>query len=157
MDGTPPFLVALAGWVVPGAGYWLIGQRGRAILVGVAILVLFFSGILFAGMRVIDVPGYDDHGQKVLMADRSGDWKLLAQPFASIVDKPWYVAQILTGPVSIICSKLSLDASRGPDPYPKVKSRLGEIGTLYTAIAGMLNLLAIIDAGHRAQNEGEQA
>jgi hypothetical protein len=36
------------------------------------------------------------------------------------------------------------------DAYPAAKSRLGEIGTLYTAIAGMLNLLAIIDASHRA-------
>ena len=32
----------------------------------------------------------------------------------------------------------------------KSHSRLWEIGTLYTAVAGMLNLLAIIDSSHRA-------
>ena len=33
---------------------------------------------------------------------------------------------------------------------PKTHSRIAEIGTLYTAIAGMLNLLAIIDSASRA-------
>jgi hypothetical protein len=32
----------------------------------------------------------------------------------------------------------------------ETKARLAEIGTLYTAVAGMLNLLTIIDASHRA-------
>jgi hypothetical protein len=32
----------------------------------------------------------------------------------------------------------------------EAKARLAEIGTLYTAVAGMLNLLTIIDASHRA-------
>jgi hypothetical protein len=32
----------------------------------------------------------------------------------------------------------------------EAKARLAEIGTLYTAVAGMLNLLTIIDAAHRA-------
>jgi hypothetical protein len=34
----PPPLVALAGWLLPGAGYWLIGQKVRAVTVGVTIL-----------------------------------------------------------------------------------------------------------------------
>ena len=57
----------------------------------------------------------------------------------------------------MIASKLSIEAGQGTNPYPKVKARIGEIGTLYTAIAGMLNLLAMIDAGHRAQHQKEPA
>jgi hypothetical protein len=41
---------------------------------------------------------------------------------------------------------------------PKSHARLAEIGTLYTAVAGMLNLLAIIDSSYRASQEhGENA
>src|SRR5688572_33454564 len=61
---SPP-LVALAGWLVPGAGYWLIGERGRAVVVGVTIVALFVLGIFFAGIRVVEVPGYDESGARV--------------------------------------------------------------------------------------------
>ncbi|HEY1685507.1 MAG TPA: DUF6677 family protein [Tepidisphaeraceae bacterium] len=149
---SSPFAVVVVGWLIPGAGYWLLGQRARAMVVGIAVIVLFLLGILIGGMRVIDVPGFNDHGQKALV-DRTDTWVLYGNFTGTIVDKPWYVAQILTGPVTLICSKLSVDASQGDNPYPKVKARIGEIGTLYTAIAGMLNLLAMIDAGHRAQKE----
>ena len=48
-----------------------------------------------------------------------------------------------------------MSASRvGPDGAPprgrEVHARVNEIAVLYTAVAGMLNLLAIIDAAHRA-------
>ncbi|HWB55198.1 MAG TPA: DUF6677 family protein [Tepidisphaeraceae bacterium] len=156
MKGVPPFLVVFVSWLFPGAGYWLMGQRGRAAVVGTSILILFLGGVLLAGIRVIDVPGYNDHGEKA-MVDHTQDWMLTSHPFAAIFDKPWYVGQILAGPVTLICSKISIDAAQGENPYPKVKARIGEIGTLYTAIAGMLNLLAMIDAGHRAQRQGEPA
>jgi len=38
---------------------------------------------------------------------------------------------------------------------PQSHSRSWEIGTLYTAVAGMLNLLVIIDSAHRA-GQGKQ-
>jgi hypothetical protein len=155
MRSSPPFLVAFVGWLLPGAGYALIGQTARGIVVGAAILILFFGGILVAGIRVIDVPGFDDHGDKALVA-RTNYWVLVASPQSAIVDKPWYVGQILAGPVTIIASQLSINAAKGDNPYPKVKARIGEIGTLYTAIAGMLNLLAMIDAGHRAQHQKKE-
>jgi Family of unknown function (DUF6677) len=130
-----------------------MGQRSRGIVVGAAILVLFLGGILLAGIRVIDVPGYTDHGQKALV-DHTDQWTLTTHPLDAIIDKPWYVGQILAGPLTLIGSELSIDAAHGDNPYPKVKARVGEIGTLYTAVAGMLNLLAMIDAGHRAQHKG---
>jgi len=35
-------------------------------------------------------------------------------------------------------------------------ARVYEIGVLYTAVAGMLNLMAIIDSAYRASNEGDR-
>jgi hypothetical protein len=161
MDETAksPSLVALAGWMVPGLGYLLIGEKTRGLIVGVTIIILFMSGILIAGVRVIDVPGYDEQGKAIEIRTGPGpndeQWILFSKPLMEIANKPWYVAQVLAGPLNLIVSKVSIDASKPPSPaaaspYPKVKARLGEIGTLYTAIAGMLNLLAMMDAAHRA-------
>ena len=40
-----PAIVAVAGWFVPGAGYWLLGQFARGTTIGVTIVVLFVLGI----------------------------------------------------------------------------------------------------------------
>jgi hypothetical protein len=149
-----PAVVALAGWLLPGLGYWLLGERARAIVVGVTTLLLFAGGILIAGVRVIEVPGYDDRGNKILVQTGPGEreWNLFTFNGVKneIGNKPWYVGQILMGPVNLMCSAWSIAASDPQLDYPKVKARLGEIGTLYTAVAGMLNLLAMIDSAYKA-------
>lgn len=143
----PPVpLVALAGWLVPGLGYLLMGQRQRALFSGVSIVVIFVLGVLIAGVRCVDVPGFADNGQ-LKRAVRSGEPAIQAAPFRQIVDKPWYIPQILAGPLTVGASVWSVNVS---DSYPKATARLWDIGTLYTAVAGMLNLLVIIDSAHRA-------
>lgn len=143
----PPVpIVALAGWCVPGLGYLLIGQQARALFSGVAIIAIFFFGILIAGVRCVDVPGFAADGT-LKRAVRTGEPSITAAPFKAIVDKPWYIPQILAGPLTIGASVWSVDIA---GTYPKATARLWDIGTLYTAVAGMLNLLVIIDAAHRA-------
>jgi hypothetical protein len=137
----PPPLVAVAGWVLPGSGYWLIGQRGRADAIGLTILALFIFGVLIGGIRVVEAP------------DLAGPGTFLAR----ILQKPWFLGQVLTGPIGIIAAWLSSAAAHS-EAYKLVqaKARLAEIGTLYTAVAGMLNLLAIIDSSHRSANHGNR-
>lgn len=175
-----PPLVALAAWILPGAGYLLIGQYVRGLVIGVTIIALFLAGIFIAGIRVIDVPGYDNlgfevrlrNGQKIDPWDRAfynGDLALTSRPLGEIINKPWYVGQILTGPICLIASKFSINAARPANPtaaatnpaarVSKVAAshaRIAEIGSLYTAIAGMLNLLAMIDAASRAGESDEE-
>jgi len=131
-SSVPAPVVALATWIVPGSGYWLIGQRGRALTVGITIIILFVLGMLIGGVRVVDVPN-----------------GVLSSPLNAVSQKPWFVGQILAGPMTIICSSIGHD-----DAYFASHSRVNEIGTLYTAVAGMLNLLAIIDASYRAGHNG---
>src|SRR5947209_2985556 len=52
-----PIVAAIASWIIPGAGYWLIGQRARALAVGITVIVLFVLGLLIGGIRVLEVPG----------------------------------------------------------------------------------------------------
>ena len=174
----PVAVVALASWLTPGLGYWLIGQRGRALASGITIVVLFVVGLLIGGVRLVEVPGWGDHGQKLVL--RSGgrvaeqdppaeggaaageeNWVLTSDPMYEIRNKPWFVAQVLAGPIDLAAAWGSIRASRpGPDGSPigaRSHSRTNELGVLYTAVAGMLNLLVIIDAAHRANRANVEA
>jgi hypothetical protein len=134
LNSSPP-VVALAGWVLPGLGYWLIGQRGRALACGVTILIVFFGGILIAGVRVVQAPDMNGPGNT----------------FQRVLQRPWFIGQVLTGPMGITAAMISDKLAASPTYRDiETKARLAEIGTLYTAVAGMLNLLTIIDASHRA-------
>lgn len=79
--------------------------------------------------------------------------------------RPWYLGQALIAPS--IPVKYTYDKVRarsgGSDPSPYDESiayepaygRPAEIGTLYTALAGLLNLLAIIDIAYREPRSTE--
>jgi hypothetical protein len=148
----PAPLIALCGWLVPGSGYWLIGQRTRAIISGSVILLTFLAGILIGGIRVIDVPGYDPAGQpKMVRFARDSDntvWALKYDFKGEVLNKPWYIAQTLMGPTNVVATYASLKAADAG--HRMSTARVFDIGTLYTAVAGMLNLLVIMDATYRA-------
>jgi hypothetical protein len=167
-NAPPPPVVALASWLLPGLGYLLLGQRKRAFTVGVTILLLLLLGLLIGGVRVMEVPGYGDDGRPVMLDSygrhtshpgASAVWALRATPMAELRDKPWSIPQVLTGPAALGSMAWSVWAARPEDgsltsAEPRAAtshSRVNEIGVLYTAVAGMLNLLAIIDAASRAE------
>jgi hypothetical protein len=188
-SSVSPILVAVCAWLVPGGGYFLIGQRVRAVTVCVAIVTLFLSGIVIGGIRIMDPPGWGQYGYMDQLvqpydkmrqelsqdytrvepssAEQAGDPRgddhdqaagpaLLRQPIAELGDKPWYVGQILCGPITLAASAISVNAARPTasapmqEGWPSSHSRSWEIGALYTAVAGMLNLLVIIDSASRA-------
>ena len=191
---SPP-LVAVAGWLLPGAGYWLIGERARGLTVGVTIIVLFLMGMLIGGVRAIQVPGYGDNGKPLYAwieyREKSGmrpqptgvvkvtedepDGKYLQGPrvagdvstfLREVGNKPWSICQVMAGPIAFAGGAWSVSASRPVEEEGKVvvpaagvasHSRVNEIAVLYTAVAGMLNLMVIIDAAARAGHLAEVA
>jgi len=142
-------IVAIAGWLLPGSGYWLLGQRSRALATGITVIAIYLAGLLVGGVRVIEVPGYDEFGQHVNVRVAGGGptWILQVAPLQEIKAKPWSIAQILAGPLGIVSGYASVASA---DVAKVSHTPVNEAGTLYTAVAGMLNLLAIIDAAHRA-------
>jgi hypothetical protein len=134
----PPPLVALAAWLLPGSGYFLIGQRTRGMVIGLTVIAMFLLGLLIAGVGVVDAPDFSGPG---------GGW------VGRVLQKPWFIGQTLMGPIGLAAAWI--DHNLDPQ-HRAATARLGEIGTLYTAVAGMLNLLAIIDASHRAGNRGRR-
>jgi len=119
-----PVAALVLGWILPGAGHAYAGRWGKAVLFFLCITGLLAAGLVVGGGTVLlyQVPGH-----------AAGNHVRL-----------WYAAQFCAGgpavaltPVSqYIASQRSIDWA---DP-------LHEMGTLYTAVAGFLNLLVMMDA-----------
>jgi len=162
---SPP-VVALASWLVPGAGYLLLGQRARGVTIGLTVVILFALGLLIGGVRALEVPGYDEHGSAIRLNERGykvhpddtgyarATSVMRRGALSEVRAKPWCIPQALNGPLALAAAAWSVwasDDSGGRDPPGALShARVNEIGVLYTAVAGMLNLLAIIDASYRA-------
>jgi len=120
------FASAVAAWLVPGLGHWLIGQKRRALILCLSIGLLWVGGGFIGGIGVFDRK---------------------AHPI-------WFAGQVLIAP-SILVEKwhVSLQGVDVSPPMPDAATiayqpsyaNIHEQGVLYTALAGMLNLLAIMD------------
>ncbi len=109
-------IVGLAGWALPGAGYYLLNEKKRAIIISTTVILTFLIGIYIGSMGVID----------------------------PITSKGWYAAQILVSPVVMVIGHYTAGGG-----YP-VYGKPNEIGQIYTSIAGLLNLLCIVNAVYMA-------
>ena len=109
-------IVGLLGWVVPGAGHFVIKERKRSVIIFVTITLTFLIGVYIGSIGIVD-------------------------PVAS---KICYSGQILTSPAVAL---LGYQSRGGGFP---VYGKPSEIGQIYTGIAGLLNLLCIINAVYMA-------
>jgi hypothetical protein len=162
-----PLVVALAGWTLPGLGYLLIGQRARGVTVGVTVVTLFVMGLLIGGVRSLEVPTAErEDAQRERLANPSRAVQPRPRLLDELRNKPWSIAQVMNGPIGIAAGFASIWAGTpkpveviGPDgekeidyiaPGIESHARVNEIAVLYTAVAGMLNLLTMIDSASRA-------
>lgn len=146
-DSTP-FRPAslLAACVFPGLGHFIAGERTRALAIAAGILGLFFSGLLVGGIDSID-----SREDRVWFYGQA-----LVGPLAFGVD---YVHQHhfkVIDPMTRQVRSANPDEGRAPDGSPvpggtppnrKSIGKMNEIGTLFSTVAGMLNLIVILDAG----------
>lgn len=52
--GISPPVAAAVTWMLPGAGHLLAGQRGKGLLLGAAVLVMFVAGLAFGAGHSVD-------------------------------------------------------------------------------------------------------
>ena len=104
--------VGMLAWLVPGAGHWYLGMRGRGVVIFVAICTMFVLGLALGGLEVVDPEN----------------------------SKPWFVAQIVSGLPAIISTLMQ---------KPQMAAGYGrgvDLGQVYAGVAGLLNLLCLLDA-----------
>ena len=157
-----PVVAGILAWLVPGLGHLYQGRIGKGILLMVCILGTFVTGICFGSSEKVGC------GRVVYVSFRPNDWRL---PWLCQVG-----VGLPTFPVTVIQASLAKTdagalvewfhgAPRSPSRLKakaachrrrSAKMSLGEInfhlknffelGTVYTMVAGLLNILAIYDA-----------
>lgn len=131
-------VAGLLACLFPGLGHWYLDSFRRGGLICLGVMGLFLAGMLIGGIDVVD--------------RRQDKW--------------WFVLQAGVGP-SAFAVDWWHDRHRAPPGYtgdaatpggapsgPLVVTSLGhvnEIGSLYTGMAGLLNLIAVIDAFWHAE------
>ena len=125
-------------WFVPGLGHVFLGDRTRALILGVTVLSLWFSGLLIGGVGVID----------------------------RVNNRPWFLGQMLLAPSVVLDTYHQAVLKKSPR-YPPLPNRphdyqpsfgrVYEQGVLYTALSGLLNVLVMIDVVAQALGGSRQA
>ena len=119
---------AAAAWLVPGLGHVVLGERARGAAIGLTIGLLWLGGVLIGGICVVD---RQEH-------------------------PAWFIGQAMTAPSLVADYVLRArlkpryrPPGEGRSSYEPSFGRANEQGILYTALAGLLNLLAILDVVYR--------
>lgn len=122
-ENNMPFLliVGLLAWLIPGAGHLVLNEKKRAIIIFVTIILTFCTGLYIGSIGVINPIGA----------------------------KLAYSAQIMNSPMVGILGHITKEDYDTTQQY-RVYGRPNEIGQIYTSIAGLLNLLCIVNAVYLA-------
>jgi TM2 domain-containing membrane protein YozV len=142
-----PLLTALVAWLVPGAGHLLLGRRGRGAIIFATVLVTFLIGILMHGsMFVPGGNGFEVNGAGTLTATSqvSGGGDVLSK----LIQYGGFVGDAAAGLLYILASLLGY-------AVPDQAGHAADYGSKFLVAAGLLNVLAIVDAYEIATRQKE--
>ena len=126
-ESRPIALAPVLAWLLPGLGHWWIGERLRGVIFFVVLTVTFWGGVAIGGVRTTVTP---------------------------VENGAWIAAQLCMGPQALGALYLShrqieVAKARQQEPY-RALWPASSISVVYAGVAGMLNLLVILDALARA-------
>lgn len=164
-------VAGILAFVLPGAGHIALRQTRRGLYIALGVLGLFVSGLLIGGIDAVDrredfvwflgqalvgpltfaVDYHHQHNIKVIDPDtglrRSAGPHEIRNPRtgrAVLVRNPADGTPVRFEDPRTGQTRLSTPEDRPPNT--KSLGRMNELGTLFITIAGMLNLIAILDA-----------
>ena len=107
------YLPLIAGWLVPGAGHFLLRKWGRGALLGISILGMFALGLAMQGK--------------------------LYSGAHDVLDILGLAGDLGNGLPFIVSKALGLGAN-------EVQVTTADYGTRFIVVAGLLNVIAAVDA-----------
>ncbi|MCX6638295.1 MAG: hypothetical protein NT090_24855 [Acidobacteria bacterium] len=118
----PPFkqwlhVVAL-GWLIPGGGHLFLGRRGRGALLALSVVVMFVCGLMMRG---------------ALFQPQTGDL------LTTIIYCGGFLGNLASGILYLLSVWLGY-------AQPDVAGHVHDYGTKFLVAAGLLNVLAMVDA-----------
>ncbi len=157
VDLKDPTLAALLAWLIPGLGHLYQGRTAKAILYFVCIMGTFWYGVYLGGSNEL---GW---GRTVYFSWRAGDKRLpyLCQVGVGLAAFPALIQanrvrdgkdplwNYFMAPPELESDYDDPDDRKPPYTLDTLHAKLHrffELGTVYTMVAGLLNVLAVYDA-----------
>jgi len=121
-QALPPvgsWLPAVAlGWLVPGGGHFLLKRPGRGALLGVTIALMFLSGLMMRGS---------------MFQPQTGDLLTV------LINVGGFIGDACAGILYLLSAWLNYS-------QPDMAGAVHDYGTKFLVTAGLLNILAMVDA-----------
>lgn len=151
-----PLWAAFLAWLVPGLGHFYQGRTGKGILYAVCILGLYLVGMIMGEGKIV----YWRWANPLNNPEKFCLY-YLGQFFAGLPALPALIQSTLHhyGHDYILWGFMSEPSQIDLNALQTRLGKLVEIGSIYTCIAGLLNILAIYDAyeGPAYQDYPEEA
>lgn len=114
MTTLPPAVILIAGWLIPGAGHFLLKKWIRGLLLFVSIVAMFGIGLALKG-------------------------KVYGPNTAELLDMLNFAGDLGAGLLYVLARVLDLGQAA-------VQIAIADYGTKFIVVAGLLNVIAAVDA-----------
>ena len=122
-ETTPPLsawlLPVLAGWIVPGAGHFMLKKTGRGALLFGSVLLMFLFGLFMSGM--------------MFSPEKGADY------LTSLINYGGFACNLAAGGMYVLAVMFGYS-------QPDMAGDVHDYGTKFLVTAGLLNILAMVDA-----------
>lgn len=112
------FHVVALGWLIPGGGHLLLGRRGRGALLALSVVAMFVLGLMMRG---------------ALFQPQTGDL------LTTIIYCGGFLGNLASGILYLLSVWFGYS-------QPDVAGHVHDYGTKFLVAAGLLNVLAMVDA-----------
>lgn len=132
------WVAAIMGWLVPGLGHMWIGHVQRGIFAMIGILGLFAGGLLLGGVGVVD---RKDNSLWFMAQAGAGPAAFAADWANTAWVKSGAVGELLDAPTPMMPRSTGSKVSS-----LRSVTSVHEIAILYCSMAGLMNVVVLLDA-----------
>jgi hypothetical protein len=111
-------LPVLVGWIVPGGGHFMLKKTGRAILLFASVTLMFLFGMFMRGM---------------MFTPEKGD------ALTTVINYGGFLCDVANGVLYFAAAMFGY-------AQPDAPGAVHDYGTKFLVTAGLLNVLAMVDA-----------
>jgi len=112
-------LPVIAAWVVPGGGHFLLKKTGRGALIFASVVLMFLFGLFMRGMMFTPEKGLDY--------------------LTTLINYGGFICNLAAGALYMLASIFGYS-------QPDTAGAVHDYGTKFLVTAGLLNILAMVDA-----------
>ncbi len=112
-------LPVLAGWIIPGAGHFILRKTGRGALLFGSVLLMFLLGLSMSGMMFTPEKGADY--------------------LTTLINYGGFVCNLAAGGMYLLATMFGYS-------QPDMAGAVHDYGTKFLVTAGLMNVLAMVDA-----------